>query len=360
MTVQWIAKQMTCVAVIGALAFAARAHADSIVLKRHASLSADTEAIELGDIAVLDGPEAQQFAELAVADRPAEKQSELTITVQEVRAALDQAGAHWGRIDLNGWKTQVQLRVAAAEPPQAMTGVSIEIDAAQSSSRVKANPELVPAQQLTAQPTVRGVIARTLARQFRVAPADLRLEFDPRDREVLELSMQQYRIELEPMSALYSDTVRLQVRAWTNTEIAHRATVAIGVQVRTGVVVMAREVHRGRTIEHADITTKAMWLGAGELEDLMDADSAAGRIATQSLEAGDVLRERNARKETLIERGDIVQVRCLVGGVVITMQAEARADGSEGETIEFRKLGERQPFLARVVNRNEAVIELSR
>jgi flagella basal body P-ring formation protein FlgA len=78
------------------------------------------------------------------------------------------------------------------------------------------------------------------------------------------------------------------------------------------------------------------------------------------LSEGDALREQHVRRETLIRRGDLVIVRALVGGSVLTMQAEARASGSEGDTIEFRKIGERDTFLATVTARNEAIVDLQR
>jgi len=61
-----------------------------------------------------------------------------------------------------------------------------------------------------------------------------------------------------------------------------------------------------------------------------------------------------------VKKGDQITVRCLVGGVAISVQAEARADGAAGEIIELRKLGERESFTAKVVGRSEAVLDLSR
>jgi flagella basal body P-ring formation protein FlgA len=61
----------------------------------------------------------------------------------------------------------------------------------------------------------------------------------------------------------------------------------------------------------------------------------------------------------VVERGDRVKVRCLVGGIVIALKAEARADGAEGDTIELRKLGERSTFLATVTGRGEAIVDLA-
>ena len=50
----------------------------------------------------------------------------------------------------------------------------------------------------------------------------------------------------------------------------------------------------------------------------------------------------------------------LAAPVSISLTAEARADGTTGETIEFRKPGERQTFKATVTGPGEAVVDLSR
>ena len=45
---------------------------------------------------------------------------------------------------------------------------------------------------------------------------------------------------------------------------------------------------------------------------------------------------------------------------MITLQAEARTDGSAGDVIECRKRGERATFLATVSETGDAIIDLGR
>ena len=52
-------------------------------------------------------------------------------------------------------------------------------------------------------------------------------------------------------------------------------------------------------------------------------------------------------------------VRCIVGGIVISLEAEARGHGAEGDTIELRKLGERDTFIATVTGPHAAVMDLN-
>jgi flagella basal body P-ring formation protein FlgA len=67
-----------------------------------------------------------------------------------------------------------------------------------------------------------------------------------------------------------------------------------------------------------------------------------------------------SQRVLVIKRGQLVTVRCLVGGVAISLQAEARAEGSLGEVIEFRKTGERDAFVATITGPNQAVINLGK
>ena len=64
--------------------------------------------------------------------------------------------------------------------------------------------------------------------------------------------------------------------------------------------------------------------------------------------------------EAQVEAREVFPRRCLVGGAVITLQAEARSDGALGETIQFRKHGERETFPAVITGRGEALVDLAR
>jgi flagella basal body P-ring formation protein FlgA len=102
------------------------------------------------------------------------------------------------------------------------------------------------------------------------------------------------------------------------------------------------------------------WLKPSVANNLCPAEECAGRIASSNLKAGAPVKRKHVHRERVIERGDRVVVRCLVGGVVISMQAEARSDGSVGDEVELRKPGERNTFFATVSGPGEAVMDLSR
>lgn len=330
--------------------------ADSITMRTSATLEPGAPSITLSDIAELEGEHATQFADLVIRTRSSDG-DELTITVQDVRSALDAAGAHWGLIDLNGWKTNIRRVSRLAEAPQAMTGAAIgggEI------VEIEHAPNVHRADAMLNTRTAASAIAKSVASMFAVEPAHVRLTFDAADRDVLDLSMDQYRIEVQPMSSSNSDHLTLQVRAWQNGRIAHRHSLGVGIEVLTETVEAAVDLRRGTVLTASDVRAAQQWTPGSLVDETISAAELSGRIMTASLKAGEAIHRRDVRQQTLIERGDVVQVRCLVGGVVLSMQAEARDDGAADETIEFRKLGERETFLARVTGRGEAVVDLAR
>jgi flagellar basal body P-ring formation protein FlgA len=208
--------------------------------------------------------------------------------------------------------------------------------------------------------TLRGAIAEFLAAKLRVQPDHLRLEFDPRDDEVLDVALDEHRFEIEPVSSVRSNRVDQAVRIWSEGQARDRITVRVSPTMYLPVVMMKRDVSRGSIVTEQDIELIHQWLQPVHGGLVMSEGEAVGRIATVRLSAGDALREQHVRRETLVRRGDLVIVRALVGGSVLTMPADARANGSEADTIEFRKVGERDTFLATVTGRNEAIIDLQR
>src|SRR6185503_1184356 len=124
--------------------------------------------------------------------------------------------------------------------------------------------------------------------------------------------------------------------------------------------VLKNDVRANQMIQEQDVSVAEAWLAPSQAAQNPTRIVSIGRVATKSLKAGETLRESQLHRSVLVKRGDPVMVRCLVGGVAISLQAEARADGGEGDTIEFRKAGERQSFLATVTSRGEAVVDLKK
>jgi flagella basal body P-ring formation protein FlgA len=203
-------------------------------------------------------------------------------------------------------------------------------------------------------------VARLISSGLHLDPRDLQLVIDRRDEALWLTASSTSRFEIDPLSGLRSDRIELAVRTWTDGTVQSRTTLTVRPLIQIRAATMRTDVNRGERLGEEHLTAQTLWLPPSQAEGTIPPDEATGRTTTRRLHTGDLVRQQHVRSEYVIERGDRTMVRCLVGGVVITLQAEAQADGARGDSIEFRKLGERQTFVAVVAAPGEAVVDLSR
>lgn len=329
---------------------------DAVRLKASVRLPPAALEVRLGDIATLEGPEAEMHADLVIA-QVVDPTAITEIPLALVREKLDEARVHWGRVNLSGRVVIVRPRGhAAAAAPLPMAGGRVA--GAGRAEREAAKDDEHSAADLLQARTCRGAIARLLTRGMRVAPEDMRILFDPADREKLDAPDEGRTFEITPQGSLVSDRITMLVRVWAEARVIDTWRITLRTTLRCSVVTLARGVGRGDEITRQDVVEESRWLAPIAAASAGDLDAAVGGIASQRLEAGTVVQEKHVWRQSVVERGDRVMVRCLVGGVVISLEAEARADGAAGDTIQFRKLGERAEFAATVTRAGEAVIDL--
>jgi len=341
------------------LALTASAHADSITLRRATHLPVRQGDILLKHVAELEGPAAQQLGDV-VLRRDIENDATIEITVQHVRDALDQAGVNWGRISLSGWKTTVRpARTAGASRPVANEGLALPGSKPRPERR-RLHRDETTAEDAMAHNTLRSAIASYIASGLRAQPARLTLAFDPQDAFLLDRTVGDIRYEIQPTSSLRSDRIELTINEWTDGAVNEQHQVTVHPKLHVETVRSTTDLSRKQTIEEHHLQVQRQWLPPSQAALACPLVKAVGRITTRNLRAGELLRSTDLMKQMLISRGDLVTVRCLVGGVAITMQAEARDKGAIGDRIEFRKKGERENFTATVTGPAEAVVDLSR
>jgi flagella basal body P-ring formation protein FlgA len=351
-------------AAIGAASAGGAASADEVVLRAGARLSPEARVVRLADVARLDGPEAQRLADAVIAVIPQEQDS-IELSVRAVREALDAAGAHWGKVNLCGRTVVVRLdRSAVDGAPLAMTPLSVNPEASPGPARhewqAKPGPVPLAAAELLGEQTLRGEIARILLRGLAAEPREVRLLFEERDADLLSTPLERARFEIRPGGSLASDRVAIEVRRWDGDRAAEARTVQVRPVLRRGTSVAARVIERGHRIEAEDLRAEERWVAPGEALALCAPDEALGRTAAVRLRAGETISGDDLQREIVIRRGDRVIVRCLVGGLAISLEAEARGDAAGGEPIELRKLGERDTFSGIAAGPGEATVDLGR
>ena len=332
---------------------------DTIRLKNSVRMGQGDLTVNLGDIAELSGPVAEQMAELVIMklERSAAPKE---ITIRSIRATLNEAGIHWGRIQLSGKKVIVRPAPgmgAGDQPLIAMSAASlIEPN---DITRKPGRTESISVQELMTLDTVRSEVAAFFARSLRLSPAELRLTFRNSDAEFLDITRQSYRIEIEPLSGLKSDRVNLNVRLWESGRIGQRQSITADVFLHKSFVEAAHDISRQDVLVESDLQMSERWMPPSEASLTTNLTDAIGRVSTKHIKAGQAIHHNAINRRTLVRRGDPIIVRCLVGGTVISLQAEARGDGSEGDTVECRKKGERDTFFATITAPGEAIIDLS-
>jgi flagella basal body P-ring formation protein FlgA len=331
------------------------ASADTITLRSSVRIAPDRTEIVLADVARLDGAEALRHADLVVG-RLGAAGAPLEISIDQVRMALTADDANLGLIDLSGRRVVVRPRIAAAAAPVAMEGASLAPSTPEPEDPA---PESVPGDVLAAEPTLRGAIAREVIRGLDVRAEDLRLTLPADTGDVLAVTITG-GLELTPSDGFRGDRMTFAAREWKGGVARDLGRFTVAPLQRRQVAEIVRTVSAGAAIGADDFIVSERWLAPGAAALAAEPSALVGRVAASRLHEGDLVRERHLRRTVLVARGDRVVVRCLVGGIAISLQAEARADGAAGDLIELRKPGERATFTARVVGAGEAVVDLTR
>ncbi len=350
--VQWVG------AVVAAAAVASSAVGDDILLKGSVRLASGEHEIRLGDIAELNGAFAEKYADTIVA-QVHDSTGAMEISIREVRKALSDAGVHWGKVNLSGATVIVRpTGPGNASGPLFMTPATIETTTRKLPAVNRGTRD--QADELVELPTLRGAVARTILAGLGLAPDAVRMTFDDRDASLLDLDLDSHRFEIQPMSNLASNRVELAIRMWSDGRVVNRNSLSVRLMLKTEVVVVNRDIRRGDVMLEVDCDVERRWITPIQASTLCGFVEAVGRVANMPLKTGDVLKKKHVKREVLVKRGDRVMVRCLVGGVVLSLEAEARSNGSDGETVELRKLGERDTFMATIVGPGSAIVDLSR
>jgi flagella basal body P-ring formation protein FlgA len=358
-------------AALAAGMMAGAALGDHVTLRRSVRLPADAEAIQLRHIAELEGPDAEALADLVIREL-AGLDSAIELSVRDVRTALNDADAHWGRINLTGRTVVVRLpRSTLVRAPKPMQEASVTMAGAADGRGKDNDATWRTADQLAGRNSLAGAIAGHVAEALNVRPDRLRLSFDTTKTkpapephgespaiDVNAVEPAEVRFELRPADSLLNERVTFTVRRWSARGASAAQRIEVGVRLLAPTVTAARDLERGAILTGADVTIDEAWLAPDQAHRLLSPGAVAGQRATRSIAAGEVLEQRHLEPPVVIERGDRVTVRCLVGGVVITLDAEALDDAAEGQPLELRKIGERSTFIATATAPGEATVDI--
>ena len=318
------------------------ARADSVQLYDQVGLKSGK--VTLADVAELQGPSAKALSSVEVASL-ADGWKEHVVTLDDVEAAMDKAGVNWGLVSLRGYAKCRVSRLAA--PPESELGKG---------QAVAANIETPIG--LDASLTLHARVEKLIAQRAGVPLSDLQISFSDHDRQALNIPALGRSIEIEPTVTNTLGRVPLVVRLYETGRITK--TIQVRAQVRQVMlaVVARRPISRGQVFTRDDLEVRECYLEDDDVQPVTDPMLAVGQQADASMRSGDILLSRKVKAPYMVRRGELVTVRCLIGGLVVRSIGKASQDASLGDTVNIRMEDNHETVLATVAGRGEAVVRL--
>lgn len=299
------------------------------------------EAVTLAQIALLGGAEAEALGGVVIEDAAGSRNGEASVEVRQVRAALERTGVDWAKVTLRG----SSCTLLVAEPRRSASGAPERAAAAAANRRP------------TDGATVREAVLAKIARFVGVGPEDLRIGFDAADAALLATATAGSVVEVRPLGT--SERMPLGVTVYRGERIAATGTVRATVLVRRQVAVLAAAKDRGEVIGPADVTTHEQWLGPNVR--VASPAEVVGSAARGRLRVGAVVLEGDIEAPIVVQKGELVSIHCVSGGVVLRTTGRALGSARDGEVVRFESLepperrGAARTFYARMSGRGRAV-----
>ena len=329
------------------LLFAPALQANSIQLSNEVEVAGLD--VLLRDVARLEGRDAESFADLAVATFGTSRKR-LTVTAASLRQTLSKHGAHWGRLTLRGFSACKVERVESTHEPIAVESQTV--------APAVANP-LRPVDTSTPT-TLRDRVVRWIEQNTGVNRDELRIEFSSRDAATLARPALDDRYEFESLSRGVLGRKPIIARQLRAGRVVSTHRITADVTRRVTAVVATTTIGRHQTIHEGDVALQQIYTARSGAEPAIRIEDVTGRIALSVLRPGTVIYQKLIRSQRMIRRGDMVDVNCFVGGLVIETVARAMKDGSVGDLIPVRNEHpkSRRTYLVRVSGSRRATLEL--
>ncbi|MEM9252273.1 MAG: flagellar basal body P-ring formation chaperone FlgA [Planctomycetota bacterium] len=329
------------------------ASADTVRL--HPEAATTDREVTLGEVADLDGPAAEALSGVVIADWP-EVVQRSRLSLSEVRAKLDAAGANWAKLSLEG---PPHCHVAIVEPV-VETPIDAEATPLPEPETAQADANVFVSNGSTPEPgypTLRREIATRLIGVSGLPAGDVRVVFDG-DHDLLDGPITG-PTRLRPTTSATIGTVAIVVETLgPHGDVAQRREVRARVERRVHGLITTRSLRSDRALTAEDVEVAELWLDHPDAQPLMDPTAAVGLKLRSPVAAGKALYAEHLKALPVIRRGELVNVRVVAGGLVVRSTGVAMHNAAVGEAVRVRRAGSRETFEAVAVGFQEATIRL--
>ena len=324
------------------MAFGIAARADSVRL--YDQVGVETVSVTLAQVAELQGPAAEALAGVVLATLDGGR-GEHTITLSEVEKALDAAGVNRGLVSLRGFGACRVTRLA--EPPAPMV---------ERGQAVAANIETPIDFETTL--TLRGVVEQQLTDRAGAGDGvdEVCVTFSERDIKRLDVPILGRSVEVETITPNLLGRVSMVVRLYEGRVVAESFTVNAHVHRTMLAVVTTGPVSRGEVFTRNHLQVRECVIENDADTPITDPAVVIGQASVASMRAGEMLSARAIKSPIMVKRGELVDVRCFVGGLIVRTVGHATENGSLDDRIAVRSESTGDTFYAVVTGRHEVVV----
>lgn len=302
------------------------------------------DVIMLRDVAELRGG-AEAFADVQVGLLLA-RESQTVITLDTVRKTLQEKNVNWGKWSLGGFAA---CRVSRMDADDAAVDAAIVAD--------HAAPALINPNQRIDLATPVSVHQRLVRfmEMYSDAPAgDLTIRFSESDQKALAEPALDDRWEFEPLTAAPLGRIPVAIRRWREDQLVREYRVTADVSRRCLAVVTLNSLRRGQMIEAQDVEIREVVVSDGRGLPLSRLDQAVGQVCDSILRANMPVYAGHLKPPLLVQRGELISVRCIQGGIVLKVTARALEEGGRDQLIKVRSEGTGATLIARVTGARQA------
>jgi len=325
------------------LSLAVQAMAQSTV-HLHQTAGSAGPVVLLSDVADLTGDEAIALSGIVVAKFPESAQT-VVVEMADVRQALAKAKVNWAFVSLKGFRACQVHRELQEKDVQPM-----QVDPAEVFSNVER------ALDVTKPTSLKAAIVQLMMEYRQVERDELRIKFREQDKDILARSAVIHRFEMTPRSATGLGRVPIEVIQYDGDQPTDRMTISVSVSQQIQGIVSNQTIARGQTITDEMVDIKTVWVESLAEPPMRDEALVVGQVASSRIPVGELVSSDDIAPTVLIERGEYVTVRAIVGEVVVRTVARATEEGAKGQVIRLRQEDSRETFLATVTGRRQAVV----
>jgi len=322
----------------------------TVTLNASARVQPDA-AVHLNDLATIVGDDAQSIGCISVFESAASQckggNGWFEVSVGDIRSALEASHAILGRTTLRGATCVVRLSGSTVAPKTARAPIG--------SKQIREQQEPTTVDTADA-PTVRTILALTLARFLGVNAENLKIGFDAKDETLLSKPTEGKRVDVQPAASALNEQIPVRIYIYSGDKLLSSDTITVKALVRRTMLSAAQAIDRKTTIDAGMLTTGQSWVSPNTPM-TCTMEQALGAVARANIRAGQPILAKQIDTPLLIHRGDTVEIHCLSGSVTLkAARARALGAGREGEYVSFQLIGSKKTFTARVSGRGLAII----